>query len=272
MHISLRLIPWRIWRLTVKSPLFLLILAWSPCCYPLGFLYHYPLGEPCLYSCLSSSPSSSTCPPLRQPSFLPAPSSSVSFPIAPVSPSLSAISLVFSVSGNGAFHPRWCTSLQVLPKKDELNVNLPGTDVYPLDFQAQGVLSLPASAHPSVCPSVCKLFLVCMTTHRFELESPHLLQAYFLGYSRLVLKMEVIYLDLQGNCVHLVLEFYEIRLVRAITVSRISATITKFAPNMHPGILSAIMENGGHWPWPSRSLGHHSDSRNCIHRCSCILT
>ena len=30
--------------------------------------------------------------------------------------------------------------------------------------------------------------------------------------------------------------------------------ITKFAPNMHPGILSAGIENGGHWPWPWRSL------------------
>ena len=67
---------------------------------------------------------------------------------------------------------------------------------------------------------------------------------------------------------------------------------------MHPGILSAGIENGGHWPWPSksfwpfwlrilgnlacienggqwpwpsRSLGHHFDARNCIQRCSCIL-
>ena len=35
--------------------------------------------------------------------------------------------------------------------------------------------------------------------------------------------------------------------------SQIWARITKFAPNMHPGILSAGIENGGHWPWPSRS-------------------
>ena len=32
--------------------------------------------------------------------------------------------------------------------------------------------------------------------------------------------------------------------------SHIWAGITKFAPNMHSGILSA----GGHWPWPSRSF------------------
>ena len=49
------------------------------------------------------------------------------------------------------------------------------------------------------------------------------------------------------------------------------ARITKFAPNMHLGIFLAVIENGGHWPWPSRSYGHHSDSRNCIRRCTCIL-
>ena len=32
------------------------------------------------------------------------------------------------------------------------------------------------------------------------------------------------------------------------------AGITKFAPNMHHGILSAGIENGGHWPLPSRSF------------------
>ena len=34
----------------------------------------------------------------------------------------------------------------------------------------------------------------------------------------------------------------------------IRAKITKFAPNMHPGMLSAGIENGGHWPWTSRSF------------------
>ena len=32
------------------------------------------------------------------------------------------------------------------------------------------------------------------------------------------------------------------------------AKITKFAPSMHHGILSAGIENGGHWPWLSRSF------------------
>ena len=36
--------------------------------------------------------------------------------------------------------------------------------------------------------------------------------------------------------------------------SQIWARITKFAPNMHHGILSASIENGGHWPCPLRSF------------------
>ena len=46
----------------------------------------------------------------------------------------------------------------------------------------------------------------------------------------------------------------ELYLVRTITPSHIWARITKFAPSMHPGILSAGNENKGHWPWPSRSF------------------
>ena len=38
-----------------------------------------------------------------------------------------------------------------------------------------------------------------ITRHIFELESPSLHQTCILGYSRLVLKMEVIDLDLQGH-------------------------------------------------------------------------
>ena len=44
-------------------------------------------------------------------------------------------------------------------------------------------------------------------------------------------------------------------LVRTITRLRFELElITKFAPKMHPGILSAGIENGGHWPWPSKSF------------------
>ena len=84
---------------------------------------------------------------------------------------------------------------------------------YPLAFQAEEVLSLPASVRlsvrlsvrPSVCPSVRKL-----------------------------------YPDLQGHFGH-------------FDSSQIWARITtKFAPNMHAGIFMVGIENGGHWPWPSR--------------------
>ena len=40
-------------------------------------------------------------------------------------------------------------------------------------------------------------------------------------------------------------------LVLTIILSQIWAGITKSAPNIHPGILLAGIENGGHWPWPS---------------------
>ena len=36
--------------------------------------------------------------------------------------------------------------------------------------------------------------------------------------------------------------------------SQVWAGINKFGPNMHPGILPVGIENGGHWPWPSRSF------------------
>ena len=36
--------------------------------------------------------------------------------------------------------------------------------------------------------------------------------------------------------------------------SQIWARITKFAQNMHTGILLAVIENGGHWAWPSKSF------------------
>ena len=36
--------------------------------------------------------------------------------------------------------------------------------------------------------------------------------------------------------------------------SQIKIRITKFAPNMHPGLLSTGFENGGHWLWSSRSF------------------
>ena len=93
-----------------------------------------------------------------------------------------------------------------------------------------------------------------MTHHRFRLESPNLHQTCILGYSRLVLKMEVIDIDLQDHFCHFDWEFQEIWLVRAMTHHRFWARIIKFTPNMQSGIRSAVTEGGGHWPWPSRSF------------------
>ena len=65
---------------------------------------------------------------------------------------------------------------------------------YPLAFRPKGIVfaCVCPSVRPSVCLFVCKLYLVrTITRHRFELESPNLHQTCILGYSRLVLKMEV---------------------------------------------------------------------------------
>ena len=79
---------------------------------------------------------------------------------------------------------------------------------YPLTFQAERVLSLPASVRLSVRPSVR------LSVRPWTFPCPH------------------------DNASH------------------IWARITKFAPNMHPGILLSGIENRGHWPWTSMSFGH----------------
>ena len=43
---------------------------------------------------------------------------------------------------------------------------------------------------------------------------------------------------------------------RCENLLHIWAGITKFAPNMHPGILLAGIKIKGHWPWPSKSFCH----------------
>ena len=111
------------------------------------------------------------------------------------------------------------------------------------------------SVSPSARPSARKLYFVrTITRHRFELESPNLHQSCIMGYSRLVLKIEVIDLDLEGHFDHFDSEYYEIWPVHPMTRQQILPRYTKFAPNMLCGILSAGIENGGHWPWPSRSF------------------
>ena len=107
------------------------------------------------------------------------------------------------------------------------------------------------SVRPSVNPSVRKLYHVrTITCHRFELKSPNLHQTCILGYSRLLLRIGLIDLDLQGNFGHFDSEFLEIQLVCMITRHRFGLQ----SPNLHPGIFSACIENKGHWLWPSRSF------------------
>ena len=55
-----------------------------------------------------------------------------------------------------------------------------------------------------------EIWLICVISrHRFRLDSPNLHQTCILGYSRLVLKMEVIDFDLQGHFGHIDSEFQE---------------------------------------------------------------
>ena len=74
----------------------------------------------------------------------------------------------------------------------------------------------------SVRLSVRELFLVRMITrHIFGLESPNLHQTFIMmGYSRLLLKIGVIYRALQSHFDHYVLQFYEILLDRVIAPHR----------------------------------------------------
>ena len=197
----------------------------------------------------------------------------------------------------------WCISL-------DMYMQLHGTgpvrfsasvlnNFYPKAFQDEGGIVVAC-----VYLFVHKLYLVCTIPHyRFELESPNLHQTCILGYSQLVLKMgsltltfkvilaiwlrilgnltclhklqwiqatitkfvpnmhpgilsivlkmEVIDLDLQGHFGHFDLENW---LVHVITCDRF--VVTKFVPNMHHGIDTAGIEKGSYWPWPSRSYGH----------------
>ena len=94
-----------------------------------------------------------------------------------------------------------------------------------------------------------------ITRHRFGLESPNLHQTCILGYSQLVLKMEVIDLDLQGHFGHFDLEFLGIWLVSMISCNGFELESPKYASTMYRGILSAGIEMGGHWPWPSEVNG-----------------
>ena len=106
--------------------------------------------------------------------------------------------------------------------------------------------------HLSVCPSihpfVCRWTLFCQHKNRFQLQSSNLHQTCIILLKRgsLTLIFRVILVNLTQNsrnsaCLH-------------DNSSRIWAGITKFAPYMHPRILWDCIENGGHWPWPTRSF------------------
>ena len=98
--------------------------------------------------------------------------------------------------------------------------------------------------------SVRKLYLVrTIPHHRFELESPNL-QTCIIGYFWLVLKIN---LDFQVHLGHLDILNYT-KASPHVNSSQIWARITKFALNIHPGILSVGTENGDHWPLLSRSF------------------
>ena len=58
------------------------------------------------------------------------------------------------------------------------------------------------------------------------------------------------------HCLHLSIRPSVRKLCLCYDSSQIWAGITKFAPNMHHGILLVGIENRDHWPWPSRSLDH----------------
>ena len=74
----------------------------------------------------------------------------------------------------------------------------------------------------SVCPSagLSILLVRTITRHKFELESQNLHQTCVPGYSRLVLRIGVIYLDFQGHFGHFDLKFLQIRIVHVITRHR----------------------------------------------------
>ena len=109
-------------------------------------------------------------------------------------------------------------------------------------FQAGGVLSLPASA---VRPSVCTLYLVrAIIRHRFYLGSLNVAQTCVLGYSRSVLKMEFIDLNLQAYFGHLKSEFLGNSTCPRDRCYCIRTTLTNFARNMHPVISTSGVKMG----------------------------
>ena len=84
-----------------------------------------------------------------------------------------------------------------------------------------------------------------ITRYRFRPKSPNLHQTCILGYSQLVLKVEVIDLDLQGHFGHFDSEFQEFWLVRSITFNGFELK----SPNLHQicnlGFSQLVLKMGG---------------------------
>ena len=127
---------------------------------------------------------------------------------------------------------------------------------YPLAFQAEGVLSLPASVHLSICPSVCPWTFPCPHDNSSQIQA---------GITKFAPNMHLGILlsgiENRGHGPWHSRSFWPfwLRSLGNSTCpddksSQISARITKFAPNMHPGILLAGIENKVHWPWPLMSF------------------
>ena len=128
--------------------------------------------------------------------------------------------------------------------------------------------SICPSVRPTVCLSVRRLYLVgTITRHRFELESRNLHQTCIMGYSRLVLKMEVIDLDLQGHFGHFDSEFWEFWLVRPITFNDFELDSLNFHQICILGFSQLVLEMGG----IDLDLQGQFNSQNGIQRRPCTL-
>ena len=122
--------------------------------------------------------------------------------------------------------------------------------IIPLPFQANGVLSLPASVCPSTlsCPHDNSSQIWARIT-KLEPNMHHgILSAGIENGGRRPwpsMTFWPFWLRILGNlaCLH-------------HNSSQISAGITKFASNTRLGILTAGIEKGEYWPWPWQSFGH----------------
>ena len=126
----------------------------------------------------------------------------------------------------------------------------------------------------SVCPfvrlSVRELSLVrTITIHIFELELPNFYQTCSLRYSRPLLKIGVIDLELQVNFGHFDLKFYENRFVRAIARHKFGLESTNLQQTCILGYSCLVLKIGvidlylqSHFGISTQSCGNVVCSRN----------